>query len=175
MLAEKICSYSFVYIFNLLVVLKIVACMHESILVYKNAKTRPSHHDKYLCSNIWASYALKQMDEVNDHYLGQPSHLTNYVRVNMIPLQVFTLQSPNETIFHGDFFPTTWQTKFKSSGVKIMRFPRYRHICLKAPGKCACNAINALLTLPRYRHTFSVSQECACNEYLLYPTAFMIQ
>ena len=27
-----------------------------------------------------------------------------------------------------------------------LSFPRYRHICLRAPGKCACNAIT------RYRH-----------------------
>ena len=50
-------------------------------------------------------------------------------------------------------------------GVKILRFPRYRHICLRAPGKCACNATNALQTQPRYRPMFSVSQECVYNEY----------
>ena len=59
-----------------------------------------------------------------------------------------------------------------TSESKILRFPRYRHICLRAPGKCACNAINAFQTQPRYRHTFSVSQECVCNEYLLYANFF---
>ena len=49
-----------------------------------------------------------------------------------------------------------------------MRLPRSRHICLRAPGKCACNAINAFQTQLRYGHTFSVSQECVCNGYLLY-------
>ena len=46
-------------------------------------KTRPSHHDECLCAIIWTSFALKWMDEVNDHYLGEPPHLVNYMRVNM--------------------------------------------------------------------------------------------
>ena len=53
----------------------------------------------------------------------------------------------NKTIFHGDFFSATWQTKFTTSKSKILRFPRYRHICPRAPGKCACNAV------PRFRHS----------------------
>ena len=66
------------------------------------------------------------------------------------------------------FFSVTWQTNFTTSERFFLRFPRYRHICLRAPDKCACNAIPALQAQTRYRHTFSVSQECACNEYLLY-------
>ena len=60
---------------------------------------------------------------------------------NMIPLQVFTLQSENKTIFHGDYFSATWRMKFTNSGSKNLNFTRYRHICLRAPGKCSCNAI----------------------------------
>ena len=141
--------------------------MPESILVDKKYKTIPSHHDNPLCSFRCASHVLKWMDEVNDHYLGQPSHLSNYIRVHMPLLYAFTLQMENKTIFHGHFFSATWQTKFTTSKSTIVWFPRYRHICLRAPGK-ACNAINALQTQPRYRHTFSVSQEWACNEYFLY-------
>ena len=66
--------------------------MPESILFDKKDKTIPSHHDNPLRSFKCASYAFKWMDEVNDHYLGQLSHLTNYMRVHMIPLYVFTLQ-----------------------------------------------------------------------------------
>ena len=51
-------------------------------------------------------------------------------------------------------------------GVKILRFLRYEHIFLRASGKCACNAINALQTQPRYRHL--VYQRCGPNEFLLY-------
>ena len=101
---KKKCGCSSVYIFNSLALLKTLACMLESIFVNKKAKTRPSRHDNPLCFFKCASYALKWMDEVNDRYLGQPSHLTNYMRVNMIPLLVFTLQSENKTIFHGEFF-----------------------------------------------------------------------
>ena len=46
--------------------------MPESIFVDKSDKTKPSHHDNPLRSFRCASYALKWMDEVNDHYLGQP-------------------------------------------------------------------------------------------------------
>ena len=49
-----------------------------------------------------------------------------------------------KTIFQGDFFSTTWQTNFTTSESKILKFPRYRHICLRAPDKCAYNAIPAL-------------------------------
>ena len=51
----------------------------------------------------------------------------------------------------------------------FLSFCRYRHICLRAPGKYVCNAINALRTQLRYvvEHTFSVYQECACNVYSL--------
>ena len=49
-----------------------------------------------------------------------------------------------------------------SSGVKILRSPRHRHICLGALGKYACNAINALQV-----HVFGVPKMCL-NEYLLY-------
>ena len=59
------------------------------------------------------------------------------------------------------------------SGVKILRFPRYKHICLRAPGKCACNAINTLQKQPCYTYTFSVYQRCACNKYLLYTLIYM--
>ena len=83
---RKMCGYSFVCMFDLSVLLKIMACMRESILVYKKTKTRPSHPEKSLCSFTWALYALKWMDEVNNHYLGRPSHLTNYMRVNLIQL-----------------------------------------------------------------------------------------
>ena len=138
--------------------------MPESTLVNKKDETIPSHHDNPLRYFRCASFALKLMDEKNDLYLGQPSQLTNYMRVHMIPLWVFTLQLANKTIFHGGFFSATWETNFTTSERKIFRFPRYRHICLK----CACNAIPALQTQSRYRHTFSVSQECACNKYLLY-------
>ena len=55
-----------------------------------------------------------------------------------------------------------------SSRVKKFRFPRYKHIFLRPPGKCACDAMNALQTQPRYTHTFSVYQRCAYNEYLVY-------
>ena len=48
---------------------------------------------------------------------------------------------------------------------KILRFPHYRHICLRIPGKCASNALIAQL---RYWHTFSVYQRCAYNKCLLY-------
>ena len=150
--------------------LKATARMYESKLFDKKDKSIPSHHENPSRSFRCASYALKWMGEVNDHYFGLPSHLTNYMRVNMIPLQVFTLQLANKTIFHGGFFSATWQTKFTTSESKILRFPRYRHICPRAPGKCACNEITSFQTQPRYRHTFSVSQECACNEYLLYYT-----
>ena len=65
-----------------------------------------------------------------------------------------------------NFFLTTWQTKFTSSGVKNLRFHWYRHICLRASGKRACNAINALQTQPR--HTISAYQRYVYNEYLLF-------
>ena len=54
-----------------------------------------------------------------------------------------------------------WGQKFKIPSLQA-------YICLTAPGKCACNAINAFHTQPRYRHTFSVYQRGAYNEYLLY-------
>ena len=74
MLAEKyvialLCPY---LIF--LALLKATARMPESILFYKKDKTIPSHHDNPFRSFKCASYALKWMDKVNDHYHGQPSH-----------------------------------------------------------------------------------------------------
>ena len=72
----------------LLVLLKSTARMPESILVDKKDKTIPSHHDNPLRSFRCASYALKWMGEVNDHYFGRPSHLTNYMRVNMRPAHI---------------------------------------------------------------------------------------
>ena len=45
------------------------------------------------------------------------------------------------------------------------KIPRYGHISLNAPCKCACNTINALQTQPSYKHAFSVYQKCAWNEY----------
>ena len=86
----------------------------------------------------------------------------------MIPLQVFTLQKADKTIFHGDFFPATRQMKFTKCESKTLNFPRYRDICLKAPSKCVSNAINALQAQPRYRQTFSVYRDSACHEYLVY-------
>ena len=53
------------------------------------------------------------------------------------------------------------KTKFTNSEGKILRFPRLRHICLRSPGRLACNAINALQ--PLCGHTFPVYQKCACN------------
>ena len=70
----------------LLAFIKSTARTPESTLVDKTDKTIPSHHDNPLRSFKYASYALKWMDEVNDHYLGHPSHLTNYMRVHMISL-----------------------------------------------------------------------------------------
>ena len=87
MLAEKYVT-TLVSIFDLLVLLKIVACMPESILVYKKTKIRPSHHVKSLCAIMWTSFAFKWVDEVNDHCFGQPSRLSNYMRVNIIPFIV---------------------------------------------------------------------------------------
>ena len=58
--------------------------MPESILVDKKDKTILSHHDNPSRSFRCASCDLKWMDEMNDPYLGQPSHLTNYMRVDMI-------------------------------------------------------------------------------------------
>ena len=66
------------------------------------------------------------------------------VRCKYMKYEVFTLQSANKTIFHGKCFSTTWQTKFTNSESKFLSFPRYRHI--RAPGKYACNAFNALQT-----------------------------
>ena len=63
--------------------LKSTARMPESILVDKKDETKPSHHDSPLRFLKCASYALKWMDEGNDHHLGEPSHLTNYSRVHM--------------------------------------------------------------------------------------------
>ena len=75
-------------IFDLLALLKIVACMPESIFVDKKDKTIPSHDDNPFRSFKCATYALKWIDEVNYHYFGEPSHLTKYMRVNMKPLIV---------------------------------------------------------------------------------------
>ena len=122
------------------------------------------HHGNPLCSFKCASYALKWMDESNDNYLGQPSHIKNHMRVNM----KLKLKSSNETKLHGENFPVTRQTKFTNSGSKLLSFPRYRHICLRAPSKCACIALSSIRTHPRYRHTFPVNQMCAYNEYLLH-------
>ena len=69
-----------------LALLKSTARMLESILVDKKDKTKPSHHENPLRSFKFASYVLKWMGEVNDHYFGRPSHLTNYMRVHMIPM-----------------------------------------------------------------------------------------
>ena len=68
--------------------LKSTARMPESILVDNIDKTKPSHYDNPLHSLKCASYAFKWMDEVNDHYFGEPSHLTKYMRVNMKPFIV---------------------------------------------------------------------------------------
>ena len=86
----------------------------------------------------------------------------------MIPFQVFTLQQANKAIFRGDFFSATRLTKFTNSESKIWVFPRYKHICLRAPGKYACNAMSMLQTQPRYGYMFPVNQRCVYNEYLLY-------
>ena len=74
---RKICGFSFVSIFDLLALLKIVECMPESILVYKKAKTRPSHHE-FFYIRLYEPH-MPCMDCVNDYDLGQPSHLTNYM------------------------------------------------------------------------------------------------
>ena len=129
--------------------------MPESILVYKNVKTRPSHH-KSFCFFKRISYALKRINKVNDHSLGRPKHLTKYMRMNHVLLYVSTLQLANKTIFHGDFFSPTWQTKITDSESKILRFPRYRHICYRAPGKCACIACT------RYRHNHDTGTLFRC-------------
>ena len=71
-----------------LALLKATARMPESILFDKNDKTIPSHHANPFRSFKCASYALKWIDEVNNHYFGEPSHLTKYMRVNMIPFIV---------------------------------------------------------------------------------------
>ena len=75
-------------IFNLLALLKIMACMPESMIVDKKEKTIPFHYDNPLRSFKCASYDLKWMDEVNENYLGQPLHLINSMRVTMIPFIV---------------------------------------------------------------------------------------
>ena len=61
---------------------------------------------------------------------------------------------------HGRRISRPLQTKFWDSLVT--------GTSASAPGKWPCNAIPALQTQSRYRHMFSVSLECACNEYLLY-------
>ena len=60
----------------------------------------------------------------------------------------------------------SYQQIFSSS--KKLSFPRYKPICLRAPGKCACNALSTLQTHACYRHTFPVNQRCAYNDYLLF-------
>ena len=39
---------------------------------------------------------------------------------------------------------------------KILRFPRYRHICHRAPGKCAC------IAYVRYRHNHDTGTLSRC-------------
>ena len=73
-----------------LALLKATTRMPESILFDKKDKTIPSHCENPLRSFRCASYALEWMGEVNDHYFGQPSHLSNYMQVNMIPFIVST-------------------------------------------------------------------------------------
>ena len=86
---------------------------------------------------------------------------------NLIPTRVFTLQSANKTIFHAVFFPATWQKKITNSESKISSFPRCRH-----SGPLANVPV---MRSTRYRHNhvtgthFRCHQECARNEYLLYP------
>ena len=132
---------------QVLALLKATARMPESILFDKKDKIISSHHDKSLRSFRCASYALKWMGEVNDHYFGRPKYLTNYVQVNMIPLQVFTLQLANKTIYHGDIFLATWQKKFTNSKSKILNFPRYGHICLRVPGNHDTTTLQAYISV----------------------------
>ena len=101
----------------------------------------------------------KRIDEVNDHSLGRPKHLTKYMRMNHVPLYVFTLQLVNKTIFHGDFFSPTWQTKITNSESNFGIPSIQAHMCLYREF--------AFQAQSQYRHTFSVSQVCACTGYLL--------
>ena len=60
--------------------------MHARIYTFRQKdKTIPSHYDNPFCSFKCASYALNWMDKVNNHSFGEPSHLTKYMRVKMIP------------------------------------------------------------------------------------------
>ena len=96
---EKICDYSFVSVFDLLALLKIVVCMPKSTHVHQKTKTRPSHHDKSVHAIIWTSFAFKWIDEVNDHCIKQPSHVSNYIRVYMIPFIVSTHTPKRKQVF----------------------------------------------------------------------------
>ena len=57
---------------------------------YPYSFTKKKRQDHPITRNIFVPLYEPHMpwwmDEVNDHYLGEPSHLTNYMRVNMTPL-----------------------------------------------------------------------------------------
>ena len=55
----------------MLALLKATAPMPESMLFDEKDKTIPSHDDNPFRSFKCASYALKWMDEVNNHYFGE--------------------------------------------------------------------------------------------------------
>ena len=131
--------------------------MPESILVDQKDKAIPSHHDNPLRSFRCASYALKGMDEVNDHYYKQPSHLTNYMRVHMMPLWVFTIQLANKTIFHGD--------SFQRNGKRISRPLRAKNWDSLVTGTSASGPLaNVPVTrLPRYRHSHVAGTHSRCT------------
>ena len=96
------------------------------------------------------------MDEVNECYLGQSKHLINYMRVNMLPYEVFPLQSVCWSPFLGKKKISNMANDvFRALRARIMS---KRLICLRALGKCACNAISTLETQPHYKHTFPVFQ-----------------
>ena len=64
------------------------------------------------------------------------------------------LEEDNISIFLGEKKSTSWLTKFTNSESTIFSFPRYRHICLRAPSNDAYNAIYALQTYVSHVHVY---------------------
>ena len=111
---------------------------------------------------------MKRINKVNDHSLGRPKHLTKYMRMNHVLLFVFTFQLANKTIFHGEFFSPTWQTKITNSESKILRFPRYRHIfaCIASSRYRLSHDTGTLFRCPKCVPVSSIyctPEKWACN------------